>query len=167
MILLFCIIMLGMLCACGGGDSGEAEASVSSEPVRVSASEETTETEEGTFRYENMYFSLELPAEWEDQVELLEERGGEYYLVTASDRNEEQMLFQIELSAREQEMSEEKSYLGELYVPGDQGHLNIVVTRPSASVLSGASEDFQQRAGETDRILDGMEPCGDFAIRKN
>ena len=135
------IIVLVMLAAlvltgCGKEDAGEKEASSAEAPaVTASLSEET---DDGQTRYENMYFSLELP----------------YYLVKVREKSGGDLM-EIELSARSRELTEDQFYFGELYIPGDQGHLNILVTGGS-----GVSEERIRG------ILDTMEPCGEFSINR-
>lgn len=149
------IIVLVMLAAlvltgCGKEDAGEKEASSAEAPaVTASLSEET---DDGQTRYENMYFSLELPSE--EDLQITEERSSEYYLVKVREKSGSDLM-EIELSARSRELTEDQFYFGELYIPGDQGHLNILVT-----CGSGASEERIRG------ILDTMEPCGEFSINR-
>ncbi len=147
-IILLMMLMVLMLAGCGKEEARETETS-SAEPPAVPA-ELSEETDGSAARYENMYFSLDLPSE---DLQVTEERSSEYYLVTVSEKSGT-ALMEIELSARSRELTEDQFYYGELFIPGDQGHLNILVTRGS-----GASEE------RIDGILETMEPCGEFAIK--
>ena len=149
------IIVLVMLAAlvltgCGKEDAGEKEASSAESPAVTAALSE--ETGDGQTRYENMYFSLELPSE--EDLQITEERSSEYYLVKVREKSGSDLM-EIELSARSRELTEDQFYFGELYIPGDQGHLNILGTGGS-----GVSEERIRG------ILDTMEPCGEFSINR-
>lgn len=147
-ILLPLLILILVLAGCGKSPDPSEPGGEESEPVTV------TETEEdgGSAKYENMYFSLELPED--DPLQVTEERSSEYYRVTMEETTGD-MLMQIELTARSRDLTADQFYWGELYIAGDQGHLNIIVTKGPAS--------GEERIRE---ILDTMEPCGEFAIRK-
>lgn len=148
-IIMLMMLTVLMLAGCGKEEAGETETS-SAEPPAVTA-ELSEEADGSSVRYENMYFSLDLSTE--EDLKVTEERSSEYYLVTVSEKNGTPLM-EIELSARSRELTKDQFYYGELFIPGDQGHLNILVTRGS-----GASEE------RIDGILETMEPCGEFAIK--
>ena len=82
------IIVLVMLAAmvltgCGKEDAGEKEASSAEAPAVTAALSE--EIGDGQTRYENMYFSLELPSE--EDLQITEERSSEYYLVKVREKS--------------------------------------------------------------------------------
>ena len=92
------IIVLVMLAAmvltgCGKEDAGEKEASSAEAPAVTAALSE--ETGDGQTRYENMYFSLELPSE--EDLQITEERSSEYYLVKVREKSGSDLM-EIELS---------------------------------------------------------------------
>ena len=109
-----------VLTGCGKEDAGEKEASSAEAPAVTAALSE--ETGDGQTRYENMYFSLELPSE--EDLQITEARSSEYYLVKVREKSGSDLM-EIELSARSRELTEDQFYFGELYIPGDQGHLRL------------------------------------------
>lgn len=148
------ITLFLLLVSAGCGKDAKQETDVSSAEATPTLTAQLQQTEDGeTVRYENMYFALSLPEE--EEITVSEERSSEYYMVTLQ-AQDGKALFSIELTARSRELTDGQAYYGELFVPGDQGHLNIIVTKKS-----GVTDDF------VDEILDTMEPCGDFDIRIN
>ena len=152
--------MIFSLCACGKTAKEDPE---SSEEEKLEEVQSVTEEEvegEGTYHYENMYFSMDLPADWEDQVEITEERSSEYYRVYFSDKDSQTMIFGIDLSGRETEYGEyQDEYFGALTVDSDQGHLNIRILYPE-----GLDDDT---VAEIREILETMEASGDYTIRSD
>lgn len=148
------ITLFLLLVSAGCGKDAKEETDVSSAEATPTLTAQLQQTEDGeTVRYENMYFALSLPEE--EEITVSEERSSEYYMVTLQ-AQDGKALFSIELTARSRELTDGQAYYGELFVPGDQGHLNIIVTKES-----GVTDDF------VDEILDTMEPCGEFDIRIN
>ena len=113
---------------------------------------------EGPFHYENMYFTLELPAEWEEQVEIREERSGEYYRVYFTGKETQTPIFGIDLSVREVDYEGyDDEYFGALTKDSDQGHLNIRILYPEG-LDDGTIAEIRG-------ILETMEASGDYTIR--
>ena len=158
-VLIIAVLLLS-LCACG---KDAKETKESSEEEKLEEVQSVTEEEvegEGIFHYENMYFALELPEDWEDQVEIKEERSGEYYRVYFSNINDGNVLFGIDLSVREVDYEGyDDEYFGALTKDSDQGHLNIRILYPQG--LDGGT------IAEIRGILETMEGSGEYTIRSD
>lgn len=153
-------VLLLSLCACGK-DAKEEQVSREEEKLEeVQSVTEKEPEEEGTYYYDNMYFTLDLPAEWEDQVEIKEERSGEYYRVYFSDKSDQTVIFGIDLSVREVDYEGySDEYFGALTTDNDQGHLNIRILYPQGLEDSKRSEIKQ--------VLETMEASGEYSINRN
>ena len=124
-IIMLMMLMVLMLAGCGKEAAVETETS-SAEPPAVTAAL-SEEPDGSSARYENMYFSLDLPSE---DLQVIEERSSEYYLVTVSEKSGTPLM-EIELYSTDDDVRFPEGIRVIREVSGEEEYTNPYIARNS------------------------------------